>query len=291
MEKIMFPMKNIWITQLWGKHSSVVSHKYNKAIDCQGKSNITIDNIIAPYTGTVVRTYPTENEVWFQSLYKVQFADGTIDYATMIFGHDSDISNLKVGKVITQGSVFLQEGKKYNNKFTADLHIHFEIQAGLTKEWIKAPDGGWNLPNGKEPDKCFFVDHTYNIIQTLGLKFKTTAIGTPVARNTQVDQIEVNIDNLRCRNAPNGIVLGYIQKGIYNILSKELEGNYTWYEVEEDKWIAYDKSWAIIYLKQESELELLKKENAVLKAQNATLTKDNQLLKDRLKQINKISTI
>ena len=51
---------------------------------------------------------------------------------------------------------------------------------------------------------------------------------------------------------PNKIVdddiLGYVNKGIYNILDSSKNGSYTWYMIGSDNWIAYDPSWAKLYL-------------------------------------------
>ena len=74
------------------------------------------------------------------------------------------------------------------------------------------------------------------------------------------------MEQLRARKTPNGEILGYIHLGIYNILSQQMNGDYTWYQVEEDKWIAYKEEWITLYLKEETnELEQLKKENENLK--------------------------
>lgn len=194
--------------------------------------------------------------------------------------------------IISKGDV-VKKGQQIGNMGKTGLanapHLHYAIWKNVPKGYIL----NWKDESkyAIDPITCTYLYDDQEMHEA-SLKYHIKQIiGTPVARNTKVDQIEIKIDNLNCRNAPEKIILGYIQKGIYNILSKELEGDYTWFEVEEDKWVAYDKSWAVIYLKQESELELLKKENAILKTQNANLTKENLLLKDKLKHINKISTI
>lgn len=167
MEKIMYPLKTMWITQTYG--IGTYSHTYNKALDDQGNKNTTRDNVYAPFTGKVARKYAKGGVVWFTSIDKVQFADGTIDYATMFIAHDNDTSDLKVGQVIKQGEVFYQEG---NNGQVTGIHIHFEIQAGATTSWVPAKDGSWNLPKGKRPEDCYYIDDSYVIKKTLGLKFK-----------------------------------------------------------------------------------------------------------------------
>ena len=41
-----------------------------------------------------------------ESIDKVKYADGTIDYMTVMTMHDNDVSNLKVGDIINQGVVY-----------------------------------------------------------------------------------------------------------------------------------------------------------------------------------------
>ncbi len=76
-------------------------------------------------------------------------------------------------------------------------------------------------------------------------------LGTPVAKNTKKDQIEVVIKNLHIRNNANGVILGYVKEGIYDILDKKVLTDYTWYKIGEGMWIAYIKTYTNIYLKEE----------------------------------------
>ena len=90
MEKPLYPSPYMRITQGYG----VGTHKNSFAID-DGGSDSGIDFILAPFTGVIKKIYPNDaNEVWLESVDKVEYPDGTIDYITMFFSHDNDVSNL-----------------------------------------------------------------------------------------------------------------------------------------------------------------------------------------------------
>lgn len=111
------------------------SHVGSNAIDCAG-SDAGIDYVNAPFTGVIKKVYPYGNTVWLESLEPVEYADGTIDYATASFTHDNIVSDLKVGQVIQQWQIFYQEGTAGN---ATGNHIHLEIGRG------KFTGTGWHL--------------------------------------------------------------------------------------------------------------------------------------------------
>jgi len=59
------------------------------------------------------------NEVWLESIEKQEYPDGTIDYMTIMFAHDDDISDLFVGKRIKKNEIFYKEGTKGNSDIEA----------------------------------------------------------------------------------------------------------------------------------------------------------------------------
>lgn len=65
-------------------------------------------------------------------------------------------------------------------------------------------------------------------------------VGTPVMRNTEVDQLKVTISNLRARSFPgtDGTVMGYVNPGVYNVRDYTEKNGYKWYEIEPDMWCA-----------------------------------------------------
>ena len=167
MEKILYPSPYMRITQGFkeGTHAGCY------ALDDAG-SDGGIDFLIAPFTGTIKKVYPADaNEVWLESNEPVLFADGTVDYATIMLCHDNDISNIYVGKVINQGERFYEEGTK---GYATGNHVHFEIAKGkfTGTGWHQDEAGYWSLNNGTNPVDCFMIDDSYTIINNYGYNFK-----------------------------------------------------------------------------------------------------------------------
>lgn len=108
MQKAIFPVKNMRITQGYGKDT--YSHDDSYAIDLGSVDGILL-RAFAPFDAIVRKIYKEDaNEVWIESLEPVLYADGTVDYMTMLFMHDNDVSDLYVGKIINQYEEFYQEG-------------------------------------------------------------------------------------------------------------------------------------------------------------------------------------
>ena len=108
MEKPLYPSQYMRITEGYMKGS----HRDSYAIDDAGIDQ-GIDYLKAPYTGVIKKIYQKDaNEIWLESIEPVIYPDGTVDYLTMLFAHDNDISNLFVGKVIAKGERFYEEGTK-----------------------------------------------------------------------------------------------------------------------------------------------------------------------------------
>ena len=253
MEKAMYPSKVIRITQ---KHG-VGTHARNFAVDEAGIDG-GISNLVAPFTGVIKKIYTSDaNEVWLESSNKVEYADGTIDYMTILLAHDNNVSDLWVGKVIKQGEIFYQEGTK--GQATGN-HVHFECAKGKFTGTGWYNDGvAWSINNGKRVDQCLWIDDTYTIKDTKGYTFKkvVTHFGTPVARNEKVDQIQIKdgMTDVRARKTPNGDILGLMNIGLYNILERKTDGGYVWCRVENNLWFAHSDEWSIIYAKKEIPVE------------------------------------
>ncbi len=167
MEKAMYPSRYMKITQV----DHVGTHRDSWAFDEAG-SDAGIDYMIAPFTGVIKKIYTSDaNEVWLESLDKVQFADGTIDYMTILFCHDNNVSNLKVGQVIKQGQRFYEEGTKGN---ATGNHCHMECARGKFSGtgWHKNSAGYWSINNGKKATECLFIDDSYHILNSAGYNFK-----------------------------------------------------------------------------------------------------------------------
>lgn len=154
MEKLMFPMRVINITQgVNGQYS----HQGTYAIDNAGKDT-SIDDVYAPCTMICrYKDVPVNgNACFFESVDKVQFADGTIDYATFMFIHCNDVSHLHLGQTIKQGDVFYREGTA--GQATGN-HCHIEVAKGsYDKPYVKNAQGRFMLPASVHPASAFYVD-------------------------------------------------------------------------------------------------------------------------------------
>lgn len=178
MEKPLYPSPYMRITQGY----NVGTHLDSFAIDEAG-SDSGIDFILAPFTGVIKKIYPEDaNEVWLESVDKVEYPDGTIDYMTIMFAHDNDVSNLKVGQVISKGTRFYEEGTKGN---ATGNHVHIECGKGkfTGSGWHKNNAGYWSINNPKKPTECLWIDDTIKILDSKGYTFR------------KVEEIPKNDDN------------------------------------------------------------------------------------------------
>ena len=167
MEKPLYPSPYMRITQGY----MVGTHKDSYAIDEAG-SDSEIDYIKAPFTGIVKKIYTSDaNEVWLESLEPVIYPDGTVDYMTMLFAHDNNVSNLFVGKVISRGERFYEEGTKGN---ASGNHVHMECGKGkfTGSGWHKNSAGYWSINNGTNPTECLWIDDSIKILNSNGYNFK-----------------------------------------------------------------------------------------------------------------------
>ena len=167
MEKPLYPCPNMRITQGYGEGT----HADSYAIDDAGKDT-SISKIRAPFTGIIKKIYPDDaNEVWLESIDKVEYPDGTKDYLTMMFAHANDISNLFVGKKVVQNEEFYSEGTKGN---ATGNHCHIECGKGkfTGTGWHKNNQGYYTINNTKKPEECLWIDKSINIINDYNYKFK-----------------------------------------------------------------------------------------------------------------------
>ena len=204
MEKALYPSLNMRITQGYG----IGTHRNSFAIDEAG-ADTSIESMRAPFTGIIKKIYSGDaNEVWLESVDKVEYADGTIDYMTVLFAHDNDVSNLYVGKKIKQGELFYQEGTKGQ---VTGAHCHIECAKGkfTGSGWYKNSSGYWSIINGKAPEDCFFIDDKIKIINRNGYNFKKIITSIPKEDPIPIIKPETK-DNKR-------LVFTCINNGIYAI--------------------------------------------------------------------------
>lgn len=182
MEKPLYPSLYMRITQGY----MIGTHRDSYAIDDAG-SDSGIDYLKAPFTGVIKKIYTSDaNEVWLESLEPVIYPDGTVDYMTMLFAHDNNVSNLFVGKVIARGERFYEEGTKGN---ASGNHVHMECGKGkfTGSGWHQNSAGYWSINNGKNPTECLWIDDSIKVLNSNGYTFKKIETPTVVPNNPVVE--------------------------------------------------------------------------------------------------------
>lgn len=215
MEKPIYPLKNLRITQGYQEGT----HRNSYAIDNAGLNN-EIEDVYAPFSGTIKKIYEEDaNEVWLESDNPVEYPDGTIDYMTVLFAHDNDISDLYVGKKVAQGKIFYQEGTKGN---AIGNHCHIECGKGKFIEpgWIKNENGYYVIINGKKPEECFWLKKDMNIIDDYGYTFQTLE-DNPVEILTP--EIKENVTEQESTSDEPLLIYTCTKTGLYGIYLKENE--------------------------------------------------------------------
>lgn len=169
MEKAVFMMDYLNVSQ---KANSNFSHQGDKALDLSGKDS-GIDSLKAPFTGIIRRIYTNTNAVWLESVNKVKYADGTEDYMTILTMHDNDVSNLRVGSIINQGTTYFEEGRK---GYTTGNHIHLAIGKGkfTGNGWYQNQYGSWVINNQYDVHKALYLLDSVNVINNGGYNWIKT---------------------------------------------------------------------------------------------------------------------
>ena len=173
-QKAMFLFKNtLYVTCNVSSHASSSSYPYRKPIDI-------IDNVsgngnaYAPFDCKVVAKSPSNgNTIAIESLEKVEFADGTIDYMTIMVAHDDDISNISIGKTYKQGEVFYQEG---NAGVSSGSHIHLETARGAYSKRSNSSQSIWAFVRAQSnvvyPHNALFLYENTKISKSGGYTWK-----------------------------------------------------------------------------------------------------------------------
>lgn len=172
IQYFLCPFTDMYITQGAGGD---FSHKGIKANDVRGKESGVRYPYYAPCDLKCLKIYPESGQSMWQSLNKVRFANGRIDYATVMIAH-SNSQNCYVGQIISQGDQWDNMGDK---GVGTGVHCHIEIEQGTDTSWTKKasfvyegktyPVYGFN--NEYDTDDCYFVNDT-NILEGMGGNWK-----------------------------------------------------------------------------------------------------------------------
>lgn len=257
--------QNEKITSNYGNRSFYMQDRlvsdFHKGIDLIDK-NEKNDHIIAFEDGVVIETRDSvEGYDATKSAGNYVYIKHDNNYTTRYLHMKLGSVRVKKGDKVKKGSIIGYTGA---TGYVTGTHVHFEIRNNNIAE-----------------DPLPYLEGTNKIIKT------KIYLGTKVTKDTTKDQIMIkeNVTDLRVRESPNGKILGYINPGIYNIISKDTKDGYDWYQIDTDYYIAYDPKWATIYLKETSLNIDLEKQIEILKQKVEQLTKENESLKEEGKLI------
>ena len=134
--------------------------------------------IYAPCTMKVVSTwmyYAGGNQVCFESVNKVHLADGSLDYLTIYFAHDSNPPYTTIGQVVNQGQLCYHTGTY--GEVTGD-HVHTCCGKGQFDGYTQRSGGHWDLTNRMHYYDAVYVNDT-TIIDGNNYNWKTWSGPSP----------------------------------------------------------------------------------------------------------------
>lgn len=198
IQDFLCPFTDMYITQ---GSNGALSHKGTMANDVRGLQAGVRYPYYAPCDVKCIWIYPNSGQACWQSLEKVRFANGNIDYATFMTCHD-DSFDAYVGMIRRQGE---QIGNMGMNGNATGVHCHIEIAQHLynMSNWHKNQYGIWCFDDETDTDDCYFVNDT-NILNGMGGAWKKLE-DVPVISDKYINLPPEYID----------------ERNIYNVNTKE----------------------------------------------------------------------
>ena len=194
-------------------------------------------NIYAPADGEVVAVVNNKGNTWASG--KADWGNLVkIKHATNIYTQSAHMLKgsivVKVGQKVTRGQVL---GKQDNSGYSNGSHDHFEVYVGGsgTSYRVDPVEYTFAYPNqvvNAETQSKYNIKHFDPI----------TYVGTPVPRDSRVDQLNIISKTLRARKSPttSAEILGYANTGIYDVQEITSAEGYNWYKVQ-GFWVAQNK--------------------------------------------------
>lgn len=169
IQDFLCPFTDMYITQ----GSNMGTHRGTGANDVRGAYAGVKYPYYAPCDCKLIWRDLANGQGMWQSLEKVRFANGNIDYATFVTAHDNSF-DAQIGQIVRQGEQLGNMGNKAGNggKVTG-VHCHIEIAQHKydISNWQKNRYGIYCFPNETDTDDCYFADNT-NIIYGFGGNWK-----------------------------------------------------------------------------------------------------------------------
>lgn len=241
---LIYPCKTMRITQSYTGTTSHKPHTTGSPKDYpidEGCSDTGKDYIYCPCNEMKVkRIYGVgtggTNTIWLESTTKVEFADGTNDYCTMLITHpdDADLKKIKVGQLFTRKEEICREGKDGATAY----HLHISAGKGKYKDngWVKNSNGKYVLTTksgAEKPENLFYIDTDFTkVVQDKGLNFKPIPIYT-----TGTYKVNTAVLNVRKGAGTSYKTVGTLLKG-KKITVEKVSGD--WGRYSNGKWVHLD---------------------------------------------------
>ena len=197
IEDFLCPFTSMYITQGANGNLSHMGTMANDVNDYNGNTKRV--PYYAPCTCKCLKIYPDSGQIMWQSVNKVRFANGRIDYATFMTAHDESV-NSWIGQIVKQGQ---QLGNMGTKGYATGVHCHIEIEQGSDTRWDKNGYGIWHFNNEYDTNDCYFVDNT-NILnmKNAGWKYlKDVPVNTCPFKSKGA--VKALYDGIRVRTAPS----------------------------------------------------------------------------------------
>ena len=206
----------------------------HRGLDLVGK-DYTVDDIVSYSAGNVLMSVTGygngqgEGVNWrYGNFVKIQHDDGTV----CLYAH-LERASVSAGQRVSKGQVLGRMGNS-GNSFGAHLHWEF---------WTKN-------------------DYNSNVDPSPYLQPKEPiTLANPVQRDVNKEQLEILInDNMRVRSTCSTVennILGILQKGFYDVLSKQDKNGYTWVETKKGQYTALILGYAELRPKEEIKNEIV----------------------------------
>ena len=169
IQDFLCPFESMYITQ----GSNIGTHRGTMANDVRGAYAGVKYPYYAPCDCKLIWFDKSNGQGMWQSLEKVRFANGNIDYATFVTAHDETF-DAQVGQVVRQGEQLGNMGSKAGGgAISTGVHCHIEIAQHKydISNWKKNKYGIYCFPNETDTDDCYFVNDT-NILNGMGGNWK-----------------------------------------------------------------------------------------------------------------------
>lgn len=218
--EFIYPLSRyIKITQIFWSNHLGVDFGWNDGPYCNQPIVAIEDGIVVSCADGYGNTYPGQRI--YGNYVCISHGDGWWS----MYGHLLKGLTVRQGERVRKGQVV---GYMGNSGYSNGQHLHFELRKGENRKAASIDPIDYLFVE----DPTIYVNPSSKQIERI--RYRKTTVGTPVGRDPSRNQVEILATTLNARNMPSldGDRLGYITRGIYNILGTSEANGFTWFEIE-----------------------------------------------------------